>query len=467
MAASLLQENEKEDVVERNRPASHALRWRALPLAGKLAMNRRPRLPGIAPTQLLVAAVLIICTGRVFAAAAWLTEAGGADMGMAGAGRGALAEDAAALVSNPAAIGALPESMITVAILPLALDLSFNGDGNTPGHASDKVGVVPLGSAFAVHRADRLTLGLGVYSYLGLSFDFGEEWVGARVIEKAGFRSINIAPAIAYRLTDRVQVGATVAAQYADVDAALAVSNSAAYYGPPVGLPDGRLDMTGHSWAPAGSVGVLFSPSPETRLGVAWTSAVHHSAALDLTGHDLHPVLATMLPPPGQVKLDLPLPQQLTLSATHRLTAATTLGATVGWQDWSAFGHAKMAFPGPDAPLFPDGLRDTWSAALGVRQQVGDGWGWSAGVAYDSDPSASGTVPAYFPTAEQLRVAAGIERRLSETCTVRIALSVVNQARARVVQDSHPLPLPGTGLLTGDFEPSRVYILGVAADFRP
>jgi long-chain fatty acid transport protein len=429
-------------------------------------MNRRPRSPGIARTQLVVAAVLIIFTGRAFAAAAWLTEVGGSDMGMAGAGRGALSLDAAALAANPAAIGALAESTITVAALPLALDLSFTGDGDTPGHASDKVGVVPLGSAFAVHRADRLTLGFGVYSYLGLSFDFGSEWVGSRVIEKEGFRSMNIAPAVAYRLTDRVQVGATVAAQYADFDAALAVSNSAAYYGPPVGLPDGRLDMHGHSWAPAGSVGVLFSPSPDTRLGVAWTSPVSHSVGIDLAGHDLHPVLATILPAPGQVKLDFTLPQQLTLSATHQATPATTLGATVGWQDWSAFGRAKMKFPGPDAPLFPDGLRDTWSAALGARHQAGNGWGVSAGVAYDSDPSASGTVPAYFPTAEQVRVAVGVDRRLSETCTLRIALSVVNQHKARVVQDSHPLPLPGIGPLTGEFEPSRVYILGVATDFR-
>jgi long-chain fatty acid transport protein len=430
-------------------------------------MNCRPRPPGIARTQLVVAAVLIICTGRAFAAAAWLTEAGGTDMGMAGAGRGALAVDAAALAANPAAIGALAESTVTVAALPLALDLSFNGDGDTPGHASDKGGVVPLGSAFAAYRADRLTLGFGVYSYLGLSFDLGDEWVGARVIEKVGFRSMNFAPAVAWRLTDSVQAGATVAAQYADIDAAVAVSNSAAYYGPPVGLPDGRLDMSGHSWAPGGSIGVLFSPSPATRLGVAWTSAVHHSIGMDLTGHGLHPVLATMLPAPGQVAIDFTLPQQLTLSATRQVTPATTLGVTAGWQDWSAFGRAKMALPGPDATLFPDGLRDTWSAALGVRHQVGNGWGLSAGVAYDSDPSASGTVPAYFPTAEQVRVAVGADRRLSETCTLRIALSVVNQDKARVVQDSHPLPLPGIGLLTGDFEPSRVYILGVAADFRP
>mgnify|MGYP003406502873 FL=1 len=42
------------------------------------------------------------------AAGAWLTEAGGTDMGMAGAGRAAMSQDAAALAANPAAIGGLP-----------------------------------------------------------------------------------------------------------------------------------------------------------------------------------------------------------------------------------------------------------------------------------------------------------------------------------------------------------------------
>ena len=425
--------------------------------------SRRPAFSSALP---VLALVLIAYTGSASAAAVWLAEAGGTDMGMAGAGRGSLALDATAIAANPAAIGELPESTVSISALPMYLDLGFKGDGSTPGHASNESGVIPLGSAFGVKRADRLTLGVGLYSYLGFSFDLGENWVGDRAIESAGLKSVNVASAAAYRVTDRLQVGATVAAQYAQLDAALAVSNNAAFYGPPVDMPDGRLVIRGDSWAPAGSLGVLFSPSADTRLGAAWTAPVRHSGTIDLEGHGLHPVMAMVLPPPGTVEFDVTFPQQVTLSATHQVTTATSVNATVGWQDWSEFGRAKIRFPGLDAPLFPGGLNDTWTAALGARHQFGNGWGVSAGVAYDSDPTRGGSTPVYFPIAEQVHVAAGIERRLSEDCSVRVALSVINQARARVVQDSHPLPLPGIGPLTGSYEPSRAYMLGITGDFR-
>lgn len=417
-------------------------------------------------TKAIAGMVLILFSPSCLAAGAWLTETGGADMGMAGAGRGAMSQDGAALAANPAAIGGLPESTVTVALLLPALDLEFQGTGDTPGSAENESGVVPAGSLFGVYRADRLSLGLGVYSYLGLGFDLGNDWVGSRVIEEAGLRSINIAPTAAYRLTDRLGVGASIAAQYADVKAALGVSNDAAFYGPPVGLPDGRLELEGSSWAPGGSLGVLYRASSSTRLGLSWTSSVQHSVDMDLHGRNLHPVLAGMLPGPGQVELDVTLPQQLTLSTTTQLSPATLLGISTGWQDWSVLGGSKLSAAGQAASVFPDGLRDTWNLSVGIRHEVSAEWAVTAGVAYDSDPSVNGDMPVYFPVAEQLRIATGVERMLSEDCTLRMALSVVNQGAVRVEQDTNPLPLPGAGPLSGSFQSSRVYMLSMAADFH-
>jgi long-chain fatty acid transport protein len=448
--------------------ATHSrLSWRPFYLFGRTQVNHPSRSLAVRATQLAFAAVLIIFTSQARAGAAWLTEAGGTDLGLAGAGRAALSLDAAALAANPAAIVGLPASTITAAVMPVKLDLSFSGSGDTPGSADNGNGIVPLGSLFAVKRSDRLALGVGIYSYLGLKFDLGTDWVGSRVIEKAGLQTINIAPTVAYRLTDDLDLGATVAAQYSSIDAALGISNEAIYYGPPIGMPDGRLEMKADSWAPGGSIGLVYRPSPGTSLGLAWTSPVHHTAGVDLHGHDLHPVPASLLPGPGQVEFDFTLPQQVTLGLTRQVTPATLVGASVGWQDWSAFGQATMRFPGQSAPLFADGLSDTWNASLGLRHATASGWGLAAGVSYDSDPSAGGSMPAYFPMAEQWRFAAGVDRQVSAVCTVRAALTIVAQGSVHVAQDSHPLPLPGIAPLTGTYEGSRIYMLALAADFRP
>jgi long-chain fatty acid transport protein len=174
-------------------------------------------------------------------------------MGMAGAGRAALALDAAALASNPAAAAGLAGSVGSAVAMPLELDFDFAGADATPASATNEAGISTLPALYAVHRSDRFTYGIGAYSYLGLGFDLGNEWEGRRIIEKASLATFNIAPAVAWQATDRLAVGASIAAQVAEPEARIAVSNEAIYYGPPLGLPDGQLEMSGRSWLRPGS----------------------------------------------------------------------------------------------------------------------------------------------------------------------------------------------------------------------
>jgi long-chain fatty acid transport protein len=325
------------------------------------------------------------------------------------------------------------------------------------------VQVVP--SLFATHQDGQVTYGLGVYSYMGMSFDLGDQWSGRRVIENAGLKTFNIAPAVAWSPTDKLRFGASVAAQRAEYEAGLAVSSDATYFGPPAGLPDGRVELEGDSWGLGGQLGVQLQASDELQLGLAWTAPVDHSAPGDITASGVHPVLATLLPADGATTLNFTVPQQLLFGAAYQATPATTLLLGLGWQDWSAFGDAKLKMPGQVSAMFPGGLRDAWGASLGVRHAFGEHWTAAAGIDYESDPSRNRGVPAYFPVAEQWRIAAGVERPVGEACRLRLSLSVIDQGQAKVVQVSNPLPLPGVKPLNGTYETARIYLLGLAADF--
>jgi long-chain fatty acid transport protein len=386
-------------------------------------------------------------------------------MGMAGAGRAALALDAAALASNPAALARLPGTTITVAAMPLELDYAFRGSDETPAGATNQEGVSVIPALFAVHRADRLTYGIGVYSYLGLSFDSGNQWEGRRVIEQAGIATLNIAPAIAWQATDRLTLGASVAAQLLEPTARLAVANDAIFYGPPAGLPDGQLELNGQSWAAGGQLGMTYALTESSTIGLAWTAPVDHEVAFDIKTKGLHPVLATLMPPDDAAKLDVTLPQQLLLGLSHQANEDTTLALGLSWQDWSEFGQSTLELPGYSAPMIASGLQDTWGASIGLRHAFGSGWTASTGVSYDSDPAKAGGTAAYLPVAEQWRVAAGAEHEFNEAWRLRAEFSVVLQGAADVVQLTHPLPLPGIPPLTGTYEDTRVYMLAIAADF--
>ena len=397
----------------------------------------------------------------------WLAEAGGSDMGMAGAGRAAISLDAAALAANPAAMGGLAGSTVTAAVMPLELDFEFQGSAVTPAAASNREGVAVIPALFAVRRAGRMTYGIGAYSYFGLAFDAGNEWAGRRVIEQAGIATFNVAPAVAWQATDRLAVGAAVAAQWIEPTARLAVANDATFYGPPTGLPDGQLELSGQSWGTGGQLGLTYTLAPGATIGLAWTAPVDHTIAFDIAARDLHPILATLLPPDGAAKLDLTLPQQALLGLAYPAGDSTMLAVGLSWQDWSEFGAAQLRLPGTSSPMIASGLNDTWGASIGVRRRFSDHWAASAGIGYESDPATAGGVPTYFPVAEQWRIAAGAEHSCNAAWRLRVELSVVLQGTADVVQLTHPLPLPGIPPLTGAYQDTRVYLLAVAADFAP
>ena len=427
-------------------------------------MHTRPLPPPrLAAMCLAVIAFSFSTSGE--AAGAWLTESGGPDMAMASAGRAAFATDATAIAGNPAGLLESHGPGVVVSALPLKLDLRFHGTGATEGKASNEQGSIPLVSAFAATTQGRWSLGFGAWSNAGLGVDFGPDWSGSRALERAELQTFNLAPAVAWQATDRLGLGASLGAQYARAEAGLAIGNDAMFYGPPVGLPDGQLSMKGDDWSPVASLGATWQAGAATRLGLAWTSAVKHDTRLDLHGSDLHPVLGYVLEQQPSATLDYRLPQQLTASIAQGVGADTLLAASVGWQQWSRFGEATLAMGGQQGPMFADGLDDTWSAAIGLRHRIDPRWTLSTGLSYDSDPAGGGTVPIYFPVADQLRIAAGAEYRRSDALTLRMSLSVVSQGDVRVEQASMPFPLPGIPPVTGRIDGSRIYVLGLTANY--
>ena len=426
-------------------------------------MQARRPVTKIAAATALAALASLPCP-PAHAAAAWLTESGGADMGLAGAGRTALALDAAALAANPASLAGLGGTRVTAAYTPVRLDFDFTGDAATPGRARNRAGTTPSGSAYAAWSAGPVTLGLGAYTYLGLGIDYGDQWPGRYVVESASLETLDLAGAVGWRVNDRLDLGASLTAQRASVSGALAVANPAAYYGPPADLPDGRVSLDGSHWSPGGSLGSRWRASDATTLGITWTAPVAQQLDLDVRARGLHPVLQAMVPATSTGRLDATLPQQVSVGLAHRWGPSTTIGVGANWQDWSRFGGARLGVLGREARMFPDGLDDTWGASLGVRHGLGAGWAVSTGFAYDSSPSRHGTVPAYFPVAEQWRASVGLERELNRDLDLRVALSLIQQDDARIDAPVSPWPLPGPGV-SGRVEASRALVLAVASDF--
>src|SRR6266508_1890609 len=139
---------------------------------------------------------LVLCVSLVassaWAGGAYLYETGAPDLGTAGAGRAALAQDASTVMSNPAGMIRLERSQLTTTLYTILPTPSFDrgpgtttsgGNGFDPGvtipSASSASIPIPAGGAFYVYSSAKdWKLGVGLGSAFGGGLNYGKEWVG-------------------------------------------------------------------------------------------------------------------------------------------------------------------------------------------------------------------------------------------------------------------------------------------------
>ncbi|UCG80014.1 MAG: outer membrane protein transport protein, partial [Desulfobacterales bacterium] len=199
----------------------------------------------------------------------YLLELGIPEVGLAGAGWSARAQDAATAFTNPAGMVRLDRSELMVGIQPLYLNAEFEPSGNTTttGSDGDASTWLPAGGTYYVHnlRPD-LKLGMAVVGYFGLGLDYGDDWVGRYYIEEIKLQALALQPALAYRVNDWFSMGLGINALYAVLDKKVAVNNIAPT------LSDGKLEVEDEDWTYQLNLGILLEPWESTRFGLTYLS---------------------------------------------------------------------------------------------------------------------------------------------------------------------------------------------------
>lgn len=108
----------------------------------------------------------------------------------------------------------------------------------TGGNGDNPIGWFPGASAYYSHsHSDRLKYGLAVYGNFGLGLDYGDEWVGRYHFQNGALIGMNLAPTVAYKVTDKLSIGGALNMMYAYFSVEAAVNN------PVPGMADGKLDV--------------------------------------------------------------------------------------------------------------------------------------------------------------------------------------------------------------------------------
>jgi long-chain fatty acid transport protein len=407
---------------------------------------------------LVASAFSFVCMDEAGAAAFALAEQGASGLGNAYAGAAAAAEDASTVWWNPAGMARLRGGRhFAVAGTLVAPSTKFSNRGSVApgarplgsggGNAGDAAFVPSM--FFAMEFGSRWNFGVGVNVPFGLSTEYSSDWLGRFQGTSSEIKTLNVNPAVSYKFSDSVSVGFGLNYQRAEIDTRTAVNLG-------VAEAQNRLSVDGDAWG--FNAGVLFSVSPDTRIGIHYRSAIDH----ELEGNTDFTTLAV---PSSNARLDVKTPASLSLSAAHHLNDRLELLADVSWWEWSnvkSVPVVRTSGPGAGgtAGTFVFDFDDSWRASIGANYRLNNVWTLRFGAAYDQTPvpDAEGRT-VRLPDNDRYWFSAGAKYRISQSGTLDFGYTFIKVQDASIDSNQGTGPT-GAGLVNGTYK-AHVHLLGV------
>ena len=390
-----------------------------------------------------------------------LYETGTPEVGLAAAGWAARAQDAATLVTNPAGMTRLQgdELMLAGQLLYGSADFTPNSQTTTTGGNGDNpIGWFPGGSVYYSHsHSDRLKYGVSVYGNFGLGLDYGDEWVGRYHFQNGAMIGMNLAPTVAYKVTDKLSLGGALNMMYGYFSAEAAVNN------PLPGMADGKLDVDDSQWGFGGNFGLLYEFNEATRVGLQYSTeiALDFSDTIDFTG--IGPGLSASLGANrlynSELNLNMTVPQNAMLSMFHQVNDTWAVLGNLGWQDWSQYGLVGVMVESADTTSLTvdNDYDDSYHVALGAQVDIDGPWLLSCGIAFDSGIVDDQTRTPDLPNGDAWRFALGGQYQLKENMILGLGYSFQWMGDLDLDVEGGPL----TGRLAGSYEDTNIHFFAL------
>jgi long-chain fatty acid transport protein len=439
--------------------------------------------------SLAVAGVFAGSFSQAHASAFALIEQSASGLGNAFAGAAAAAEDASTIYYNPAGMSLLKgPTQISTGLAFINVSSKFTDGGSQPsGTALAPVNPAaprPLGGtggnaggpAFvpnfyaAGDIAPDWKFGLGVGVPFGLKTQYDADWLGRFQAIKSELTTININPALSWKVNDTLSLGGGVSYQQIDAELTSAVNYVALVFaapgggaGPasaiPPGNAEGTVSVTGSDGAWGYNLGAMIQATPDTRVGIAYRSSISYH----VTGS------ATFANAPvpnlnGGVKLDIKMPDSASVALHQRLGSNWTLLADVTWTGWSKIKDLTIVRDsGTVLSSTPENFKDTYRYGLGATYRHSDAWSFKMGVAVDQSPVNDTDRTPRLPDKDRTWLSFGAKYGLSNDTTVDVGYAHLFVKDASINQNAGNPTAFGT--ILGSYKAS-VDILGVQLAHR-
>jgi long-chain fatty acid transport protein len=376
-----------------------------------------------------------------------LIEQGGSGMGNAYAGASAVAEDASTIFFNPAGMTYINGTQAVGAIHLIKPNAEFNDKDSEPanfrqlGDEGPDAGDLAFVPNFYYKRdlTDSLDFGLGINAPFGLKTEYDKEWLGRFQADMSEVKTININPAIAFKVNDQLSLGFGISAMWAEATLTRAVNFGAA--------GQGSIKVKGDDWGFGYNLGAIYQATADTRIGIAYRSKVEQH--LDGDAKFRRPAgIPFAAAPDGDVKADVSLPASLSLSAFSHLNDKWELLCDITWTRWSQF--ERLAIYRNSGALLsetPENWDNTMRYSVGVNYLYSDAIKLRAGLAYDEEAISDKFRTARIPGNDRKWVSLGASYVMSPASKFDVGYTHLFMSDASI--DDNQIT---SGRLRGDYE---------------
>lgn len=321
------------------------------------------------------------------------------------------------------------------------------GGATITGSDGGSAGVfTPAGSLYyAKVLTPDTTVGFAMTAPFGNALTYEDGWVGRYFALKSKLLTVDLGLSVGYKATQTVSLGFGVDLQYANATLGNALDLSATCLGvasalmnaglagqcatngfatPGNAAADGRVTVKQDSWAPGWNAGILWQPTADLRVGLAYRSKVNHE--LKGTASFVKPAnlpatisgLAALTN--GGTKTDLPLPANAALSVFYQANDTWSFMGSATWTQWSVLKELRTRFDnGADDAVIPLEWKNTWRVGAGVGYKITPALTLRTGLSYDQTPTTSAARQTLLiPDADRVVWGIGASYALSKTSSV-------------------------------------------------
>jgi long-chain fatty acid transport protein len=438
--------------------------------------------------------------GLAYGSAFALQEQSGSGLGNAFAGGAASAEDASTIFTNPAGMSRLTNTQAVVAGSLICPSAKFSNSGSQAamfqplgGEGGDAGSCAGVPAAYlAMPINNQWSVGLGINAPFGLKTEYDSDWLGRFQAVKSKVETINVNPAVSFKVSDMVTIGGGANYQHiratlsnkvnyvgaigqAAQQAAAAGQIPAAAIAPILGAYAGAesdATVSGNDGGWGWNVGVLVNIDPQTRFGASYRSKIKYdvSGSAQINNPPVPALPASLAPvaaalsnavngvlASGDISLALEVPDTGNVSIFRQIDSKWDVMADAQYTGWSSV-QALTVVRSTGAVLSntPENFRNTWRGSVGANYHYTDQWMFRGGLAYDQSPIRDAQRTPRLPDNNRTWISVGAQYKFSPQIALDAGYTYIFIKDPGINQNAGSTPT--SGLINGTYK-SNVNIL--------